>query len=56
MLAATIFFANGAMTWKERDTQGPGLSVVNHDDVTGEKCIMSAGWNPDSTPDRHPDE
>jgi len=44
------FFANGAMTWKERDTQGPGLSIVNNDNVTGEKCIMSAGWNPDSTP------
>jgi hypothetical protein len=45
------FFTNGAMTWKERDTQGPGLSIVNNDDVTGENCIMSAGWNPDSTPD-----
>jgi len=42
---------NGAMTWKERDTQGPGLSVVTGDDVTGANCIMSAGWNPDSTPD-----
>ncbi len=42
---------NGAMTWKERDTQGPGLSVVTGDDVTGSNCIMSAGWNPDSTPD-----
>ncbi|MCB2183782.1 MAG: choice-of-anchor F family protein [Desulfobulbaceae bacterium] len=39
----------GAMTWKERDTQGPGLSIVNGDDVTGDNCIMSAGWNPDST-------
>lgn len=44
------FFTNGAMTWKERDTQGPGLSIVNDDDITGENCIMSAGWNPDSTP------
>lgn len=42
---------NGAMTWKERDTQGPGLSIVTGDDVTGDNCIMSAGWNPDSTPD-----
>lgn len=40
---------NGAMTWKERDTQGPGLSIVNNDDETGDNCIMSAGWNPDST-------
>ncbi|OKY74830.1 MAG: hypothetical protein BM485_11370 [Desulfobulbaceae bacterium DB1] len=39
----------GAMTWKERDTQGPGLSIVTGDDVTGDNCIMSAGWNPDST-------
>ncbi|MFH1216170.1 MAG: choice-of-anchor F family protein [Pseudomonadota bacterium] len=38
----------GAMTWKERDTQGPGLSIVNDDDLTGDNCIMSAGWNPDS--------
>lgn len=37
---------NGAMTWKERDTQGPGLSVVTGDDVDGTNCIMSAGWNP----------
>ena len=45
-LAGTLV---GAMTWKERDTQGPGLSIVNGDDVTGDNCIMSAGWNPDST-------
>lgn len=40
--------ANGAMTWKERDTQGPGLSIVTNDDVSGDNCIMSAGWNPES--------
>ncbi len=45
------FLPNGAMTWKERDTQGPGLSIVTGDDITGANCIMSAGWNPDSTPD-----
>lgn len=39
---------NGAMTWKERDTQGPGLSVVTGDDITGENCIMSAGWMPEA--------
>jgi hypothetical protein len=39
----------GAMTWKERDTQGPGLSIVTGDDQSGDNCIMSAGWNPDST-------
>jgi len=39
---------NGAMTWKERDTQGPGLSVVTNDDMTGVNCIMSAGWMPES--------
>lgn len=42
------YLPNGAMTWKERDTQGPGLSVVTGDDVKGDNCIMSAGWNPDS--------
>lgn len=46
----TTLLPNGAMTWKERDTQGPGLSIVTGDDVTGDNCIMSAGWNPDSTP------
>ncbi|MDA3902221.1 MAG: choice-of-anchor F family protein [Desulfuromusa sp.] len=45
------YLSNGAMTWKERDTQGPGLSVVTGDDTTGINCIMSAGWNPGSTPD-----
>lgn len=45
---ATKTTMNGAMTWKERDTQGPGLSVVTGDDVTGANCIMSAGWMPES--------
>ncbi len=45
---ASMTAQNGAMTWKERDTQGPGLSVVTADDVTGENCIMSAGWMPES--------
>ncbi|MGV1099658.1 choice-of-anchor F family protein [Thiovibrio sp. JS02] len=45
---ATMAAQNGAMTWKERDTQGPGLSVVTGDDVTGANCIMSAGWMPES--------
>lgn len=44
------YLPNGAMTWKERDTQGPGLSIVTGDDVKGDNCIMSAGWNPASTP------
>lgn len=44
------FLPNGAMTWKERDTQGPGLSIVTGDDKTGENCITAAGWNPESTP------
>ena len=39
---------NGAMTWKERDTQGPGINVVTGDDVKNENCIMSAGWMPES--------
>ena len=45
---AAMTTVNGAMTWKERDTQGPGLSVVTGDVVTGENCIMSAGWMPDA--------
>lgn len=45
------YLPNGAMTWKERDTQGPGLSIVTNDDAKGDNCIMSAGWNPGSTPD-----
>jgi len=45
------YMPNGAMTWKERDTQGPGLSIVTGDDAKGDNCIMSAGWNPASTPD-----
>ncbi len=44
----TMTAQNGAMTWKERDTQGPGLSVVTNDDVKGDNCIMSAGWMPES--------
>ncbi len=35
----TMTIENGAMTWKERDTQGPGLSVVSNDDVKGDNCI-----------------
>lgn len=45
---STLSSQNGAMTWKERDTQGPGLSIVTGDDITGENCIMSAGWMPES--------
>ena len=44
----TMTAENGAMTWKERDTQGPGLSIVTGDDVKGINCIMSAGWMPES--------
>lgn len=36
----------GGVTWKERDTQAPGLSIVNNDDVNGSNCIMCAGYNP----------
>lgn len=37
----------GGVLWKERDTQFPGLSVVNGDDVSGDNCVMSAGYNPE---------
>lgn len=49
---STIYGANGSMeaiggvTWKERDTQAPGLSVVTNDDVDGSNCIMSSGVHP----------
>jgi len=49
---STIYSANGSMeavggiTWKERDTQAPGLSVVTNDDQDGSNCIMSSGYNP----------
>lgn len=43
---ATFTNAIGGITWKEDDTQGPGLSVVTGDDLDGSNCIMSAGYNP----------
>lgn len=42
----TRTYAIGGMLWKERDTQTPGLSIVNGDDMLGTNCIMSAGYNP----------
>ncbi|MDA3832383.1 MAG: choice-of-anchor F family protein, partial [Spirochaetales bacterium] len=51
---STMTTQNGAMTWKERDTQGPGLSIVTGD-AKGDNCIMSAGWNPNGTFDGDPD-
>ncbi len=39
--------ALGGVLWKERDTQFPGMSIVNGDDVDGTNCIMSAGYNPE---------
>lgn len=37
---------NGMITWKETDVKAPGMKVVNRDDVTGLKCIMTTGYNP----------
>jgi len=37
----------GGILWKERDTQFPGMSIVNDDDVNHTKCVMSAGYNPE---------
>ena len=37
---------NGAITWKETDVKAPGMKIVNKDDVTGTKCIMTTGYNP----------
>jgi hypothetical protein len=38
--------SNGAVIWKESDVQAPGLKVVTGDDVTGENCLMTTGYNP----------
>ncbi|MBE0595717.1 MAG: choice-of-anchor F family protein [Desulfuromonadales bacterium] len=43
---ATFTYPTGGLTWKERDTQAPGLSIVNNDDKDGTNCIMSSGVNP----------
>lgn len=37
---------NGAITWKETDVKAPGMKIVNRDDVSGLKCIMTTGYNP----------
>lgn len=42
----TLSYPTGGISWTERDTQSPGLSVVNKDDKDGSNCIMSAGINP----------
>ncbi len=44
---ATFTDALGGITWKERDTQFPGMSIVNGDDLDGTNCIMSSGYNPE---------
>lgn len=38
--------SNGVITWKETDVKAPGMKIVNKDDVTGLKCIMTTGYNP----------
>ncbi len=38
--------SNGVITWKETDVKAPGMKIVNQDDVTGLKCIMTTGYNP----------
>lgn len=43
---ATKQATNGAIIWKETNTLAPGMKIVNSDDQTGEKCIMSYGFNP----------
>lgn len=44
--------SNGGIIWKELDTLAPGMQVVNSDDLTGEKCIMSYGFNPEDGTDK----
>ena len=38
--------SNGAIIWEESDIKVPGMKIVNADDVTGAKCIMTTGYNP----------
>lgn len=37
---------NGYVGWEESDVKAPGMKVVNKDDVTGLRCIMTTGYNP----------
>jgi len=37
---------NGFVGWEESDVKAPGMKVVNKDDVTGLRCIMTTGYNP----------
>lgn len=37
---------NGYVGWEESDVTAPGMKVVNKDDVTGKRCIMTTGYNP----------
>lgn len=43
---ATKTATNGLISWKETDVKAPGMKIVNADDVTGLKCIMTTGYNP----------
>lgn len=38
--------SNGYIGWEESDVKAPGMKIVNSDDVTGKKCIMTTGYNP----------
>ena len=37
---------NGRVVWKHGDVQPVGLKVVNGDDMTGQNCLMTTGYNP----------
>ncbi|MHB8058619.1 MAG: choice-of-anchor F family protein [Desulfuromonadaceae bacterium] len=43
---------NGVISWKETDVKAPGMKIVNRDDVTGLKCIMTTGFNPYDNTDK----
>ncbi|BCA78883.1 choice-of-anchor F family protein [Desulfuromonas sp. AOP6] len=36
----------GGISWKESDSQAPGISIVNGDDQDGTNCVMTSGYNP----------
>lgn len=37
---------NGRVVWKHGDVQPVGLKIVNGDELTGQNCFMTTGYNP----------
>lgn len=45
---ASKTISHGAVYWKESDIQAPGLQVINNDVLTGDNCLMTTGYNPET--------